>query len=116
MKTSTAIAAAAAPASRACALTVVPMSGSVLAKPEIGARCSPSIAIEIAVIRNEVRNRFGQLSEEHLELAVTYVVGAYMSLLISWLDAGARVRPECLDTTFRRLSTAGLQPFANIEV
>jgi AcrR family transcriptional regulator len=42
------------------------------------------------------------------ELIVQYVVGAYMAVLIWWLDGGAKLPPERVDATFRRLTTRGL--------
>jgi AcrR family transcriptional regulator len=69
-------------------------------------------SIVTEVVRNEMQDRFRQRPLEQLELPVAYVVGAFMSLLISWLDAGARFPPERLDAMFRRLSTAGLQSYA----
>jgi hypothetical protein len=42
------------------------------------------------------------------ELAVQIVVGAYMTLLTWWLEAGARLPPHRMDALFRRLATKGL--------
>jgi AcrR family transcriptional regulator len=51
-------------------------------------------------------------SDEHppRELVVEYVVGAYMAVLIRWLDGGAKLPPERIDAMFRRLTTEGLKP------
>jgi AcrR family transcriptional regulator len=42
------------------------------------------------------------------ELAVQYVVGAYLALLTWWLDAGAKLSPQRMDAVFRRLATEGI--------
>ena len=43
------------------------------------------------------------------EIAVRFVVGAYMSVATWWLDRGARESPEEIDQAFRRLATDGLK-------
>lgn len=42
------------------------------------------------------------------EVAVQFLVGAYMSLLTWWLDRGAREPPEEIDRAFRELALGGL--------
>ncbi len=42
------------------------------------------------------------------EFVVQYVVGAYMALLIWWLDGGAKLPPQRIDAMFRRLATEGI--------
>jgi len=42
------------------------------------------------------------------ELVVQYVVGAYMAVLIWWLDGGAKLPPKRIDEMFRRLTTEGI--------
>ena len=42
------------------------------------------------------------------EVAVQFLVGAYMSLLTWWLDRGAREPPEEIDRAFRKLALGGL--------
>ncbi|RWI36100.1 TetR/AcrR family transcriptional regulator [Mesorhizobium sp.] len=42
------------------------------------------------------------------ELVVQYVVGAYMAVLTWWLDGGAKLPPDRIDTMFRRLATDGI--------
>jgi hypothetical protein len=42
------------------------------------------------------------------ELAVKYVVGAYMAVLTWWLDDGARVPAEQVDAMFQRLAIEGI--------
>lgn len=44
------------------------------------------------------------------ELVVQYTVGAYMAVLIWWLDGGAKLPPERIDAMFRRLATEGIMP------
>ena len=41
------------------------------------------------------------------EVAVQYVVGAYMAVLTWWLDGGAKQPPQDVDATFQRLITEG---------
>lgn len=42
------------------------------------------------------------------EIAVRFVVGAYMSVVTWWLDRGARETPEEIDQAFRDLAVGGL--------
>jgi hypothetical protein len=42
------------------------------------------------------------------ELVVEYVVGAYMAVLVWWLDGGAKLQPRQVDAMFRRLTSAAL--------
>ncbi len=42
------------------------------------------------------------------ELVVQFVVGAYMAVLIWWLDGGAKLPPRQIDAMFRRLATKGI--------
>lgn len=44
---------------------------------------------------------------EERELAAQYFTGAFMSVLIGWLDSGAHVSPEKVDAGFRSLSIGG---------
>ena len=44
------------------------------------------------------------------ELVVQFVVGAYMAVLTSWLDGGAKLPPQRIDAMFRRLATEGILP------
>ena len=44
-----------------------------------------------------------------LELAVQHTVGAYMAVLTWWLDGGAKLPPQQIDTMFRRLAIEGLK-------
>jgi AcrR family transcriptional regulator len=43
------------------------------------------------------------------ELVVQFVVGAYMAVLTWWLDGGAKLSPQRIDTMFRDLATSGIQ-------
>lgn len=45
------------------------------------------------------------------EIAVQFVVGAYMSVLTWWLDRGAKEPPEEIDRAFRELALSGLGAF-----
>ena len=42
------------------------------------------------------------------ELVVQYVVGAFLSVLTWWLDGGAKLPPDEIDTMFQRLIVAGI--------
>ena len=42
------------------------------------------------------------------ELAVQYVVGAFMAVMTWWLDGGAKLPPQRIDTMFRRPATEGI--------
>jgi AcrR family transcriptional regulator len=42
------------------------------------------------------------------ELVVQHVVGAFMAVLTWWLDGGAKLPPQQIDTMFRRLATEGI--------
>lgn len=45
------------------------------------------------------------------ELAVQYFVGAYMAVLIWWLDGGAKLPPARMDAMFRVLAVEGIKRF-----
>lgn len=42
------------------------------------------------------------------DLVVEYVVGAFMSVMIWWLEGGAKLPPEQVNTIFRRLAIQGV--------
>lgn len=42
------------------------------------------------------------------ELTVQFIVGAFMSVLVWWLDGGAKLPPEDINAAFRRLVTEGI--------
>ena len=44
------------------------------------------------------------------DIAVQHIVGAYMAVLTSWLDSGARMPADQIDTAFRRLTLHGVIP------
>jgi hypothetical protein len=44
------------------------------------------------------------------ELVVQYVIGAYMAVIVWWLDGGAKLPPKRIDAMFRRLATVGIAP------
>lgn len=44
------------------------------------------------------------------DLRIRYLVGAFMEVLIWWLERGARETPEQVEELFRELSTRGLAP------
>jgi AcrR family transcriptional regulator len=46
------------------------------------------------------------------EIAVQFVVGAYMSVLTWWLDRGAKEPPEEIDRAFRELAMGALKTLA----
>lgn len=41
------------------------------------------------------------------DLAVQYVVGAYLAVLTWWLDSGAKLSPEQMEAIFKRMTTEG---------
>jgi len=73
-----------------------------------------------AVALGKIREIVGELVRQDLtahpeatsvlprELVVEHLVGAYMSLLTSWLDGGAKMSPEQIDAAFRRLAMHGI--------
>ena len=42
------------------------------------------------------------------ELAVQYIVGAFMAVLTWWLDGGAKLPPQRINAVFQRLATDGI--------
>jgi AcrR family transcriptional regulator len=73
-------------------------------------------ALALGIIRQILTELFrNELAspDEHAprELVVEYVIGAYMAVLIRWLDGGAKLPPETVDAMFRRLTTRGLASF-----
>ncbi|QND64669.1 TetR/AcrR family transcriptional regulator [Mesorhizobium loti] len=61
------------------------------------------------LVRDELAATAGKSSEATpRELVVQYVVGAYMAVLIWWLDRGAKPSPAEVDAMFRRLATDGI--------
>lgn len=64
------------------------------------------------LVRNELAATVDKNSADVIprELAVQYVVGAYMAVLTWWLDGGAKLPPQRIDAMFRRLATEGIMP------
>jgi AcrR family transcriptional regulator len=62
------------------------------------------------LVRSELGASAGKGNEEAIprELVVQYVVGAYMAVLIWWLDGGAKLPADRIDPMFRRLATRGI--------
>src|SRR5229473_354892 len=68
------------------------------------------------ILSDLVRNEFAATTDKNSadivprELVVQYVVGAFMAVMIWWLDGGAKLPPERIDAMFRRLATEGITP------
>jgi AcrR family transcriptional regulator len=62
------------------------------------------------LIRDELAAAAGKKSADVIprELAVQYFVGAFMAVMIWWLDGGAKLPPQQVDAMFRRLATEGI--------
>ena len=62
------------------------------------------------LVRNEFTAIAGKNSVDTVprELVVQYVVGAFMAVMIWWLDGGAKLPPKRIDAMFRRLATVGI--------
>lgn len=43
------------------------------------------------------------------EFVVQYLVGAFMSVMVWWLDNGAKLAPQQVDAMFRRITTNGMK-------
>jgi hypothetical protein len=43
------------------------------------------------------------------EIAVQYVVGGYVAVVMWWLRSGAKQGPDAVDTAFRAIATSGLR-------
>jgi AcrR family transcriptional regulator len=65
------------------------------------------------LVRDELAATVGKANDDALprECTVRYIVGAYMAVLTWWLDTGAKLAPERIDTMFRRLTNEGLTRF-----
>ena len=48
------------------------------------------------------------LAKSERELVLQFIVGAFMSVLIWWLDKNARLSPEQVDSAFRSLALSGI--------
>jgi AcrR family transcriptional regulator len=64
------------------------------------------------LVRNELAATVDKKSADVIprELAVQYVVGAFMAVMTWWLDGGAKLPPQRIDAMFRRLATEGIMP------
>ena len=64
------------------------------------------------LVSDELANAGAKKSADVIprELVVQYIVGAYMAVLIWWLDGGAKLPPNRIDAMFRRLATEGITP------
>src|SRR5712691_1078150 len=64
------------------------------------------------LVRNELAATVDKKSADVIprELAVQYVVGAFIAVMTWWLDGGAKLPPHRIDAMFRRLATEGIVP------
>lgn len=62
------------------------------------------------LLRDELELHPGESASAALprELAVQYIVGAYMSVLVWWLEDGAKLPSQQVDAMFQRLAVNGL--------
>jgi AcrR family transcriptional regulator len=62
------------------------------------------------LVRNELAATVDKDSADVIprDFVVQFVVGAYMAILTSWLDGGAKLPPQRIDAMFRRLATEGI--------
>jgi AcrR family transcriptional regulator len=62
------------------------------------------------LVRNEFPATVAKNSADNVpcEFVIQYLVGAYMAVLIWWLDGGAKLPPKRIDAMFRRLATEGI--------
>jgi len=73
----------------------------------------PGCSVAIDAIRNSLsallREEIGSGSSSSFmrEFTVQYLVGAFITVLVWWLDNGARRSPEEMESHFRELSTKG---------
>jgi AcrR family transcriptional regulator len=68
-----------------------------------------TLAMMREIVTDLVRKELARAPVENAprEAVVQFLVGAFMSLLIWWLDGGARLSPQQLDAMFRRLASEG---------
>jgi AcrR family transcriptional regulator len=60
------------------------------------------------LVRNEFAATENSVDMIPREFVVQYVVGAFMAVLVWWLDGGAKLPPNSVDAMFRRLVTEGI--------
>ena len=78
-----------------------------------GRGAAVSLAFIRGLLSDLVRNEFPahkNSADVPRELAVQYVVGAYMAVLIWWLDGGAKLPPNRMDAMFQQLAISGIMP------
>jgi len=61
------------------------------------------------IVTDLMREEFkrGKSADAPREAAVQFLAGGFMSLLVWWLDCGAKLSPEQLDALFRRMAMDG---------
>lgn len=67
-------------------------------------------AIVRALISSEVATIAPALAGSERKATIEFLAGAYVALLVWWLDEGAQMAPGEIDARFRRLALAGLAP------
>ena len=60
------------------------------------------------LVRSDLAEEGVTSSDAPRELVVQYTVGAFMSVLVWWLDSGAKLPAEQVDAIFGELTTKGL--------
>jgi AcrR family transcriptional regulator len=60
------------------------------------------------LMRREVAASRPARADASREAMVQFLVGAFMSLVVWWLDGGAKLSPKQLDMLFRRLASEGV--------
>jgi AcrR family transcriptional regulator len=60
------------------------------------------------LVREEIKASTEGRPDIAPELAVQYLVGAYMAVLVWWLDGGAQLAPERVDAMFRQLASTAI--------
>jgi len=74
------------------------------------------------VVVNRIRDMISDLLQDELylgldqktvneiprDIVIQYIAGAFMAVLTWWLDRGAKLPPEQIDATFRRLTLEGV--------
>lgn len=62
------------------------------------------------LIRSDLANLRSEPAQRpaHREVTVQYLVGAFMSVMIWWLDSGTKLPPAEVDGIFRRLALTGI--------
>jgi AcrR family transcriptional regulator len=65
------------------------------------------------LVREEIGSGAGEGTMEDIsrEMVAHYIVGAYMAVLIWWLDKGAKLPPQRIDAMFQNLAAKGILAF-----